>query len=81
MCFGGLIYLPGQRNCRNQYAQLRERVNCRVWGGDAKKTAASPSKRDLYENCGKSKIVKKSRVLIFHSIIAKLYCMCLIGEV
>jgi hypothetical protein len=41
-------------------------------GKNVNKTAASPSKRDLYKNCEKSKMLEKSKGKIFHSIVAKL---------
>jgi hypothetical protein len=48
---------------KESIAKLGECVN---------KTAASPSKRDLCENCEKSKMLEKTKGEIFHSIDAKL---------
>jgi hypothetical protein len=48
---------------KESIAELGENVN---------KTATSPLKRDLYENYEKSKMLKKSKGEIFHSIVAEL---------
>jgi hypothetical protein len=42
------------------------------FGENVNKTATLPSKRDLYESSGTSKMLRKTRSKIFHSIIAKL---------
>jgi hypothetical protein len=48
---------------KESIAELGEYVN---------KTAATPSKRDLYKICEKSKVLERSKGEIFHSIVAKL---------
>jgi hypothetical protein len=66
--------LPGQRNSRNQYAGLRERVNRRI-GGVCQQDCRVPIKKDLYEICEKSNVLERSKGEIFHSIVAKLLCV------